>query len=99
MHLQSDELSTDLLRLPVNEILKQKKKKKIENQTEKFTSIVSGLNIYNCKQHFSSDTHSSVVAAWNADLVDASSNLFSFYTFFFIPNLKAAGLNPGTVKL
>ena len=38
-------------------------------------------------------THSSVVAACSADQMDAGSNLFSIYIFFFIPNLKNVGSN------
>ena len=47
---------------------------------------------------YSTDTFSSVVAAWNADQKNPGSNILCILLFIFISNLKDVGLNPENSK-
>ena len=94
--MQSAVLSTELLKLAISEMLKQKLKKIKVESNQKFYkgTIVSGLEL-NCSLNiFITDTHSSMLAAWKADQKDSFSNLLSFLLYFFISNPKDMGSNP-----
>ena len=95
--MQSAVLSTELLKLAIIEMLKQKLKKIKVESNQKFYkgTIVSGLDL-NCSLNylFITDTHSSMLAAWKADQKDSFSNLLSFLLYFFISNPKDMGSNP-----
>ena len=91
MQLQSAVLSNELLKLVVTEMFDEEKKVKSNQKFYKCT-VVSELDLHSSLK--STDTHSSVVASWNADENDAGSILLSFLLYFFISNQKDMGSNP-----
>ena len=98
LQLQFAILSTELLRLDAIEMFEQKIKKNKSRIKLKILQVYSSIwavfKYSSLNNSYSTDTHSSVVAARKADQKYSGSNLLSFLLYFFISNWKDLCSNP-----